>query len=261
MFTHDLHRPRRRPRIHCGASPAPLCSACRARRTTSQETCGILPGAALARRTAGGRAARTPVLCSGVRGPWRAPPSTAEIHAEHQSCQLNCDPAYCVASTSSRPSPPVHRSSPGEPVGEGVRACQRGLIDLGYALLGGADGVFGRSTEAALRSFRELHLRLAAAVLDASTLALLDASLVRFEAVAAYSLAKRPLRGRAVARPLARRSRAAPAARRGGEAVQKALLDLCSRSRAGASTARSARRARGAPSIPELAADPQRRRD
>lgn len=111
-------------------------------------------------------------------------------------------------------------------VGEGVRACQRGLMNLGYALLGGADGVFGRSTEAALRSFRELHLRLSAAVLDASTLALLDASLVRFEAVAAYSLASarfadeplfaRLLAGRA---PLPRRGEAV-------KRVQRALLDL-----------------------------------
>jgi hypothetical protein len=38
--------------------------------------------------------------------------------------------------------------------GAGVRAFQRGLLDLGYALLGGADGVFGRSSEAALLSFR-----------------------------------------------------------------------------------------------------------
>jgi peptidoglycan hydrolase-like protein with peptidoglycan-binding domain len=110
--------------------------------------------------------------------------------------------------------------------GEGVRAFQRGLVDLGYALQGGADGVFGRSSEAALRSFRELHLRFAAAVLDAPTLALLDASLVRAEAVASYSLVNarfagdpqltRLLQGRA---PLPRR----------GEAVtriQKALLDL-----------------------------------
>jgi len=110
--------------------------------------------------------------------------------------------------------------------GEGVRAMQRGLLALGYALLGGADGVFGRSSESGLRSFRELHLRYAAAVLDAATLALLDASLVRAEAVASYSLVNprfagdpqlvRLLQGRA---PLPRRGDAVTR-------VQKALLDL-----------------------------------
>lgn len=110
--------------------------------------------------------------------------------------------------------------------GEGVRAFQRGLLDLGYAVLGGADGVFGRASEAALRSFRELHLRVAAAVLDAPTLALLDASLVRAEGVASYSLTNprftgdpqltRLLQGRA---PLPRRGDAVTK-------VQKALLDL-----------------------------------
>lgn len=109
---------------------------------------------------------------------------------------------------------------------EGVRAFQRGLVELGYALPGGADGVFGRATEAALRSFRELHLRFAAAVLDAATLALLDASLVRAEAVAGYALVNPRFAGDAqLTRLLQGR---APLPRR-GEAVtwvQKALLDL-----------------------------------
>lgn len=109
---------------------------------------------------------------------------------------------------------------------EGVRAFQRGLIELGYALLGGADGIFGRSSEAALRSFRELHLRFAAAVLDAPTLALLDASLVRAEAVASYVLVNPRFAGDAqLTRLLQGR---APLPRRGDAVtrVQKALLDL-----------------------------------
>ena len=109
---------------------------------------------------------------------------------------------------------------------EGVRAVQRGLLELGYALLGGADGVFGRASEAALRSFRELHLRFAAAVLDAPTLALLDGSLVRAEAVAGYTLVNPRFAGDAqLARLLQGR---APLPRRGDAVtrVQKALLDL-----------------------------------
>lgn len=109
---------------------------------------------------------------------------------------------------------------------EGVRAFQRGLLDLGYALVGGADGVFGRASEAALRSFRELHLRFAAAVLDAPTLVLLDASLVRAEAVAGYALANPRFAGDAqLTRLLQGR---APLPRRGDAVtrVQKALLDL-----------------------------------
>lgn len=110
--------------------------------------------------------------------------------------------------------------------GAGVRGLQRGLLDLGYALLGGADGVFGKSTESALRSFRELHGRVAAAVLDAATLALLDASLVRAEAVAGHALTNRRFVGEpALARLLAGK---APLPRK-GEAVtrvQQALADL-----------------------------------
>ncbi|MCB9566970.1 MAG: peptidoglycan-binding protein [Myxococcales bacterium] len=70
----------------------------------------------------------------------------------------------------------------------GVRAVQRGLLHLGYALRGGADGIFGKATEAALGEFRDLHRRLGAAIVDAPTLALLDASLLRDEAVDAYAL-------------------------------------------------------------------------
>lgn len=73
--------------------------------------------------------------------------------------------------------------------GEGTRALQRGLLDLGYALQGGADGIFGRATEAALLSFRALHRRIGAAVLDAPTIALLDASLLRIEAIPGHTLA------------------------------------------------------------------------
>ncbi len=110
--------------------------------------------------------------------------------------------------------------------GAEVRGLQRGLLDLGYGLLGGADGVFGKSTEAALRSFRELHGRVAAAVLDAATLALLDASLVRSEAVAGQALTNQRFVGvPALARLLAHK---APLPRK-GEAVtrvQQALADL-----------------------------------
>lgn len=110
--------------------------------------------------------------------------------------------------------------------GAGVRAFQRGLLDLGYALLGGADGVFGRSSEAALLSFRELHRRFAAAVLDAPTLALLDASLVRAEAVAGYSLVNPRFAGAAQLTSLL--AGHTPLPRRGDAVtrVQKALLDL-----------------------------------
>jgi peptidoglycan hydrolase-like protein with peptidoglycan-binding domain len=110
--------------------------------------------------------------------------------------------------------------------GDGVRACQRGLLDLGYALLGGADGVFGRSTETGLRSFRELHGRYAAAVLDASTLATLDASLIRAEAVAGHALINQRFAGDPkLAQLIAGR---APLPRRGETVarVQQALADL-----------------------------------
>lgn len=110
--------------------------------------------------------------------------------------------------------------------GAGVRAFQRGLLDLGYALLGGADGVFGRSTEAALRSFRELHARNAAAVLDATTLALLDASLVRLEAVPGHVLANPRFAGDPRLAQLL--DGQAPLPRRGDSVtrIQRALLDL-----------------------------------
>lgn len=110
--------------------------------------------------------------------------------------------------------------------GAGVRAFQRGLLDLGYALLGGADGVFGRSTEAALRSFRELHGRNAAAVLDATTLALLDVSLVRSEAVAGHVLANPRFVGDPRLAQLI--DGQAPLPRRGDSVsrIQRALLDL-----------------------------------
>ena len=110
--------------------------------------------------------------------------------------------------------------------GEGTRAMQRGLLALGYGLQGGADGVFGRATEATLAGFRELHGRVGAALLDAPTLALLDGSLVRLEGVASYALGSPRLAGdERLARLLAGRS---PLPRR-GEAVtrvQQALLDL-----------------------------------
>lgn len=110
--------------------------------------------------------------------------------------------------------------------GAGVRAFQRGLLDLGYALLGGADGVFGRATEAALASFRELHARYAAAVLDAPTLALLDASLVRSEAVAGHVLANPRFVGDPRLAQLI--DGKAPLPRRGDAVsrIQRALLDL-----------------------------------
>lgn len=110
--------------------------------------------------------------------------------------------------------------------GEGVQAFQRGLLYLGYALPGGADGIFGRGSETALRSFRELNARSGAAILDAPTLLTLDASLVRAEAVAGYELKNPRFAGDAnLQRLLAGR---APLPRSGDTVVriQQALLDL-----------------------------------
>lgn len=110
--------------------------------------------------------------------------------------------------------------------GPAVKAVQRGMLELGYALHGGADGVFGPSTELALASLRELHGLVGPALLDADTLARLDASLVRHEAVADHVLAHPRFAGNDhLARVLSGR---APLQSRGPavEAVQRALLDL-----------------------------------
>jgi len=110
--------------------------------------------------------------------------------------------------------------------GGGVQAAQRGLLALGYGLLGGADGVFGASTEAALRGFRELHGLVSAAVLDASTLARLDGSLVRAEAVAEHVLVNPRFAGDVRLGWVLRGQ--GPLPRRGEvvQRVQQALLDL-----------------------------------
>lgn len=110
--------------------------------------------------------------------------------------------------------------------GPAVRAVQRGLLELGYALHGGSDGVFGASTEDALRSLRELHEVLGTAVIDAVTLDRLDASLVRKESVASHSLGSGRFAAEAtLARVLTGH---APMPGRGSavRAVQQALLDL-----------------------------------
>lgn len=110
--------------------------------------------------------------------------------------------------------------------GPAVKTVQRGLLELGYALNGGADGIFGASTELALQGFRELHDLLGAALLDAGTLQRLDASLVRLEAVASHVLANPRFTAHDdLARVLAGRS---PMPGRGSAvvAVQRALLDM-----------------------------------
>jgi peptidoglycan hydrolase-like protein with peptidoglycan-binding domain len=110
--------------------------------------------------------------------------------------------------------------------GPAIKAVQRGLLALGYALNGGADGIFGASTELALRSLRELHDLPGAAFLDAIALERLDASLVRLESVATHALANPRFAGDdQLARVLSGRS---PLPSRGSavRAVQQALLDL-----------------------------------
>jgi peptidoglycan hydrolase-like protein with peptidoglycan-binding domain len=64
--------------------------------------------------------------------------------------------------------------------GDGLRAVQGALLDMGFALYGGADGRYGPDTARALRNFQE-HARLAfpavrtSGVLDAATLRALEA--------------------------------------------------------------------------------------
>ena len=106
-----------------------------------------------------------------------------------------------------------------------VKAVQDGLIALGYGLRGGADGVFGASTESAVREFRALHGRIGAGVIDATTVGLLDQSLVRLERVDTYDPSNRrftscpPLVEAFAGQPLPRRGEAV-------RCVQQALLDL-----------------------------------
>ncbi|HZI09571.1 MAG TPA: L,D-transpeptidase family protein [Myxococcus sp.] len=59
--------------------------------------------------------------------------------------------------------------------GDGLRAVQAALLDMGFALHGGADGRFGPHTAQALRNF-QVHARLpSTGTLDAATLRALDA--------------------------------------------------------------------------------------
>jgi len=110
--------------------------------------------------------------------------------------------------------------------GAAAKGVQRGLIELGYGLRGGADGVFGPSTEASVADFRELHDLHGAAIVDGLTLARLDASLVRLEAVAEYQLTNPRFAGDpTLARVFAG---AAPLPRRGEivTQIQRSLLAL-----------------------------------
>jgi peptidoglycan hydrolase-like protein with peptidoglycan-binding domain len=109
--------------------------------------------------------------------------------------------------------------------GQATRGIQRGLVALGYPLRGGADGVFGPSTEKNVREFRTLHGQLGVPVVDAATLELLDQSLLRLEHAETYTL-KSPrfvddshLNKVLAGNPLPRK---APAVKR----IQQALLDL-----------------------------------
>jgi peptidoglycan hydrolase-like protein with peptidoglycan-binding domain len=72
--------------------------------------------------------------------------------------------------------------------GAPVRAVQRGLLELGYGLRGGADGVFGSATDSTLAEFRELYGMLGQAMVDAATLAALDLSLMRKGRAESYEL-------------------------------------------------------------------------
>lgn len=58
--------------------------------------------------------------------------------------------------------------------GEGVQALQQALLDLGFAVNGGADGAFGLKTAQALRNFQASQHLSATGVLDAATLRALD---------------------------------------------------------------------------------------
>ncbi|MCA9694195.1 MAG: peptidoglycan-binding protein [Myxococcales bacterium] len=110
--------------------------------------------------------------------------------------------------------------------GEAVRAVQRGLLALGYGFRGGADGAFGSATASALVEFRALHERVGAGLIDGPTLAALDRSLLRLQAVADYRLRSPRFTGSAaLERVLAGRS---PLPRRGDavRSVQQALSDL-----------------------------------
>lgn len=110
--------------------------------------------------------------------------------------------------------------------GVAVRAVQRGLLELGYALNGGADGIFGASTERGLQSFRELHDLVGPVLLDASTLRQLDASLVRLESVANHALANLRFSGDARLARVLRGSAPLPGRGSSVALVQHALIDL-----------------------------------
>lgn len=58
--------------------------------------------------------------------------------------------------------------------GEGVKAVQQALSDLGFALEGGADGAYGGKTAQALRNFQASQKLPKTGVLDAATLRALD---------------------------------------------------------------------------------------
>ncbi|HEY9855652.1 MAG TPA: L,D-transpeptidase family protein [Stenomitos sp.] len=58
--------------------------------------------------------------------------------------------------------------------GEGVKAVQQALLDLGFAVDGGADGAFGGKTAQALKNFQESQHLPASGLLDAKTLRALD---------------------------------------------------------------------------------------
>jgi peptidoglycan hydrolase-like protein with peptidoglycan-binding domain len=109
---------------------------------------------------------------------------------------------------------------------QGVRAFQRALLTLGHGLRGGADGIFGPSTEAELAEFRALWDKKGDAILDASTLEALDRSLARHEAVADYQLSNLRHRDDPILAKVLAGRRSLPRRSEATKTVQESLHDL-----------------------------------
>lgn len=110
--------------------------------------------------------------------------------------------------------------------GAAVQAMQAGLIELGYALNGGADGIFGPSSEGGLTAFRELHDMFGAPMLNEVTLGALDESLVRRAATAGYALQNPRFAGDATLQAVLAGSQPMPGSGDALVKVQQALMDL-----------------------------------
>lgn len=110
--------------------------------------------------------------------------------------------------------------------GPAVKAMQQGLVALGYALAGGADGIFGNSTEAGLRDFRSLHFLEGAAILDPTTLAALDKALARLQRTKGYQAKNPRFTGDAAIAKVLDGSAPLPAHAPAVTKIQQALLDL-----------------------------------